>query len=61
MILSELHEISSIDSEISQLHERLESLYKQRADITSIKNEAASGSSRSIDDAINLDGIDLSL
>ena len=60
MILSQLHEISSIDSEITELHERLDSLYKQRADITSVKNSAASASSRSVDE-INLDGIDLSL
>lgn len=61
MILSELHEISTIDSEIGELHERLNTLYKQRADIMSIKNNSSAGASQSIEDSINLDGIDLSL
>ncbi len=59
MILSQLHEISNIDSEIGELHERLEFLYKRRANIASVKNGASSA--QSIEDSINLDDIDLSL
>ncbi len=60
MLVSQLHEITNIDSEIVELHEKLETLYKMRADITSAKGSAASTLSNSMDD-INLDDIDLSL
>ncbi len=61
MIVLDLHEITRIDSEITELHERLESLYEQRAELTNTKASSSSAPSQSLDDSINLDGIDLSL
>lgn len=61
MLLSQLNEISDIDSEIIELHERLESLYQQRADLTTIKKSTKRVSLNVLDDTINLDDIDLSL
>lgn len=61
MTLPQLYEISSIDSEIIELHEKLQSLYRQRAELTSIKDGASSVASQTLSDAIDLSGIDLSL
>lgn len=61
MILSELHEITSIDSEIVQLHERLEALYVERASICAKVTHAPSSSAKTSVEQINLDEIDLSL
>ncbi len=60
MLLLQLQEITSIDSEIVQLHERLSSLYKERADLTSTKAATAT-TFQALDDTIDLTGIDLSL
>ena len=59
MIVLDLLEITRIDSEISELHEQLELLYRQRADLTGTK--AMTTTAQTIDDSINLSEIDLSL
>lgn len=68
MILSQLIEIAGIDLEISQLHERLTSLYAQRAEICASSSRVKNGfgatttrSSLAADETIDLEGINLSL
>lgn len=61
MRLAQLKEITYIDSEIVELHEKLQSLYEQRADLTSTKTSGASVSLQAIDDSVDLSSIDLSL
>lgn len=61
MILSELQEITVIDSEIVELHEKLETLYQKRARLAKSKKSSTSSLASWIHDDINLEGIDLSL
>ena len=61
MRIFQLQEVSDIDSEIVELHEKLQALYSQRAELLGAKQSTAGGSLQSLSDSIDLSGIDLSL
>ena len=61
MILAQLRDISTIDEQISELHQQLQSLYEQRAGLMDTKSTATGVLGTISRSAINLDDIDLSL